>query len=1011
MLGTEQNPLNKFRTFSYHFILGVANGTKEAIKLAKQSSDLSSFKSDGSKKILVHGARDNRFIIKSVEINSILNPNGAYSGESFYHTMNMEGKIIIQEPLGIRFYEEIREAAISFGTETTNMVFFLKPIFVGYNINGPSETISTVKPYLFLITQLTSVIDEGGAIYTLETFGVVNGASKLPQYQAVAGGFNLTIEKNETDLPEALNKLETSINYHFNIKRRANDAKLNQQRMRPGFNDNKIPIEYKFHLDDEYKNGKYIAGSNVDEALKDSANEKYIIHQGARAGIEELIRKIMNSCEAVINDRGVDSSGSTAISDRGTLIGDSTPTTKCYMYKIHSSIDLNTERTLINYYIYKYEVEFVPVESKKFPEPGAILEFDYIYTGKNLDIKEFQMNMKLGTLFFHTVYTSDNLHLNEPTGRGKQKIAASAQTGTTGILNPETQGGPQAQNYSASSNPVFDNEARHTSNPISTGSYYAMLKRFSALENLGVDLVIKGNPNLMDKSVFVPEDLENGGTLETIRKPLYIKMNIKFPENYTEPRKNFQKFWYDGAYYILTIKNVFDENGEFTQVIHMYAMHTDYYGDITRKDIDVDEEGFSSSGNYSPISSTLSGIVPTGDTAGAYQAAGSMLGKTEGKDDKELIDFLRAGGTGIKSTSTAWCAAFVNASLERSGIPGTGSLASRSFERWGNEVSLDQAKVGDVVVLTRGSDPRKGHVGFYAGRDANNDIKLLGGNQGDSVSIASYSAGRLVSVRRPNAPADYIDFAYNTAQDALGTDSDYSIFNKIDKINEIRGGITGETFKNKKFTPQQLSDFISPELDNIKKLKYEMEDLSGITNGIKSAKEGIASGMQVARGGVNSATQAIGMVQGGINSIKKEMERYKGIIGGFQQQIQQIQQVKQEAQGMIEMVKNQPIKLAMALDQEHKILKKLNIHPDNIINVINKKAPVLSKTWKTAEETLGIIKEKYEELQSTYNEVRSLYEQIANLPALLRNQAQGLKNQALGEVASLGNQAKNLAKF
>ena len=68
---------------------------------------------------------------------------------------------------------------------------------------------------------------------------------------------------------------------------------------------------------------------------------------------------------------------------------------------------------------------------------------------------------------------------------------------------------------------------------------------------------------------------------------------------------------------------------------------------------------------------------------------------------------------------------------------------------WGEAV--DDPQEGDVVVLWRESrDSWKGHVGFFSGYDDNGDIKVLGGNQGDSVSIKSYSKNRLLGFRRSN---------------------------------------------------------------------------------------------------------------------------------------------------------------------------------------------------------------------------------------------------------------------
>ena len=53
----------------------------------------------------------------------------------------------------------------------------------------------------------------------------------------------------------------------------------------------------------------------------------------------------------------------------------------------------------------------------------------------------------------------------------------------------------------------------------------------------------------------------------------------------------------------------------------------------------------------------------------------------------------------------------------------------------------------DVVVLRRGSSPVAGHVGFYAG-STGTVIHVLGGNQGDTVSIATFSLDDLLGLRR-----------------------------------------------------------------------------------------------------------------------------------------------------------------------------------------------------------------------------------------------------------------------
>lgn len=90
---------------------------------------------------------------------------------------------------------------------------------------------------------------------------------------------------------------------------------------------------------------------------------------------------------------------------------------------------------------------------------------------------------------------------------------------------------------------------------------------------------------------------------------------------------------------------------------------------------------------------------------------------------------------------TPWCAAFVGAMLEQSGWRSSRSARARSYEGWGTE--LDKPAVGAVCVLSRGNNPKQGHVGFVAGW-TKTTVTLLGGNQGDEVSHAAFRKSRVV---------------------------------------------------------------------------------------------------------------------------------------------------------------------------------------------------------------------------------------------------------------------------
>lgn len=131
----------------------------------------------------------------------------------------------------------------------------------------------------------------------------------------------------------------------------------------------------------------------------------------------------------------------------------------------------------------------------------------------------------------------------------------------------------------------------------------------------------------------------------------------------------------------------------------------------------------------------------------AFDIAAAQIGLNETDKRVALQEYMANGGQRLDPATTAWCAAFVNATLQQSGVEGTGRLNARSYLDWGQEVSQPQR--GDVAVFSRG-DPNgwQGHVGFFDGYNEDGTIRVLGGNQGDAVSIANYDANSLLGFRR-----------------------------------------------------------------------------------------------------------------------------------------------------------------------------------------------------------------------------------------------------------------------
>ena len=97
-----------------------------------------------------------------------------------------------------------------------------------------------------------------------------------------------------------------------------------------------------------------------------------------------------------------------------------------------------------------------------------------------------------------------------------------------------------------------------------------------------------------------------------------------------------------------------------------------------------------------------------------------------------------------------WCGTFVAAMMQQTGQPlPAGWFRARAWLDWG--VDVQRPYLGSVVVLSRG--PGKGHVGLVVGWRGS-QLAVLGGNQGDAVSIAGFAPDRILGYRWPaNAPA------------------------------------------------------------------------------------------------------------------------------------------------------------------------------------------------------------------------------------------------------------------
>lgn len=94
--------------------------------------------------------------------------------------------------------------------------------------------------------------------------------------------------------------------------------------------------------------------------------------------------------------------------------------------------------------------------------------------------------------------------------------------------------------------------------------------------------------------------------------------------------------------------------------------------------------------------------------------------------------------------SIPWCGLFIAAIIKRADRePVKDPLWAANWGKFGVESKVPM--LGDILVFTRNGG---GHVGLYVGED-NQAYHVLGGNQGDKVSIVRIAKARMTSARRP----------------------------------------------------------------------------------------------------------------------------------------------------------------------------------------------------------------------------------------------------------------------
>ncbi|BBD98056.1 TIGR02594 family protein [Sphingobium amiense] len=131
---------------------------------------------------------------------------------------------------------------------------------------------------------------------------------------------------------------------------------------------------------------------------------------------------------------------------------------------------------------------------------------------------------------------------------------------------------------------------------------------------------------------------------------------------------------------------------------------------------------------------------------GTREAAGSANNST-------ILGWAKVLGVKVlgiiyNADSVPWCGLFVAHCLRAGGVDLGGmkvGVRAKAWATWGSALAADRLAPGAILVFEREGG---GHVAFYVGEDATH-YHVLGGNQGDAVTIMRLAKTRCVARRWP----------------------------------------------------------------------------------------------------------------------------------------------------------------------------------------------------------------------------------------------------------------------
>lgn len=553
------NPLDNFRSYSYHFIMTVASTTNafnKMIAAGNSSAPLLSmvdgiqigerlkFMSGEQEEayLLVDTRRFSAYSITRVEMEHIYGTGTRVNPTIPASILSME----LIDTTGLTFFNFMMDVFRNKLRTTRASAFFLLAIlFVGHKDDGSTEVVSTCYIPLTLLL-MGFEFTSSGSVYQLEMMeleGAPQRGGTLEQINSLGDVLKATTQGGKNTIGQMLQNLENELNIQsLQFYQKYRNEALASGRVKSDEPTGKL-VQYMITIPEKWKGYEITLASRSKNVEKEfiKARKEYQeatnLQTGSTASTggtgSDVYSQISFSTSMTITD-----AIKTILESSTQLLQESSKEKRlkgeAIAFKTVTNLTSDNNTFIIHYDIYPYAIPKVDEKTKKVAEQGNIkrssvgvasdiknlLTYNYIFTGRNSHIR----NLKIE-------YTPESVFaLDTNMDIGRARFAKNAERGAQrqGNMQQSGDGAPKAIEFQQEvrpNDPIFfsiqstdqqDNNAKQKVEDAAQSAeswkakqeYRQTFAMLHFLSTINLSMSIRGNPELIRK--FADRDVRGG---------------------------------------------------------------------------------------------------------------------------------------------------------------------------------------------------------------------------------------------------------------------------------------------------------------------------------------------------------------------------------------------------------------------------------------------------------------------------------------------------------------------